>query len=309
MPPDDDDAELYLRRVNLNFIMFAQNASGNKDWVAMDSLPADCTTTITGSDIWGVNNLSFKGLKVVFITGGRTFSVAKTHDGKLLTWGTCFSGELGRRSYARLFSARAGFVNNIPTIRQVSCGNQHVIALSVSGECITWGNNRMGQLGYCTDSVWNKKPTKVGCIPGKCAKVAAGKMHTFCIDEIGQAWAWGCNSHGQLGREGKDLASCNQPQVVSLREKDSSVISVAGGGCHSALVTECGKVYTFGWGLYQQLGHGSDLRNSNKPKLVEELIGVGIFSPLAGSLSGIRVADCGEWHTAGVFFCIFETYT
>ena len=69
-----------------------------------------------------------------------------------------------------------------------------------------------------------------------------------------EIFAWGANSHGQLG-----LGTCNElelPQIVPLSEP--LVLSGAsGGGGHTILVSTDGELYVSGWNNKGQLGIGT----------------------------------------------------
>jgi alpha-tubulin suppressor-like RCC1 family protein len=72
-----------------------------------------------------------------------------------------------------------------------------------------------------------------------------------------QVYAWGWGRYGNLG-DG-DRQDRHAPAAVNSASIDSSgstVTSVACGWRHSAAVTSDGRVFTFGWSKYGQLGLG-----------------------------------------------------
>jgi alpha-tubulin suppressor-like RCC1 family protein len=79
-------------------------------------------------------------------------------------------------------------------------------------------------------------------------------------------FSWGCNDGGRLGVG--DQRNRDMPiEVTSLRGK--VVLQVAAGAWHSAALVlippylKGGWVYTWGTGLYGQLGHGNIERFAN----------------------------------------------
>ena len=70
---------------------------------------------------------------------------------------------------------------------------------------------------------------------------------------MSQLWAWGANSCGQLGL-GDKCEQHEEPVPVPLLPQDDPVIQVAGGGSHTLLLTQAGRVYGAGSNARGQLG-------------------------------------------------------
>jgi alpha-tubulin suppressor-like RCC1 family protein len=93
------------------------------------------------------------------------------------------------------------------TIESVALGQDHTLALTSTGEVLSWGLNRFSQLGYVIEvSSGNKhdesiqaSPRKVGSLKKEVVKgVAACKTASACWTGT-EVWTWGTNG-GQLGR-------------------------------------------------------------------------------------------------------------
>ena len=86
-------------------------------------------------------------------------------------------------------------------IVKVALGQDHTLALTESGEVMSWGLNRFNQLGYAVESADSIQPTArkiTGSLRGKRINgVAACKTASVCwsADEL---FAWGANN-GQFG--------------------------------------------------------------------------------------------------------------
>lgn len=86
-------------------------------------------------------------------------------------------------------------------IVKVALGQDHTLALTESGEVMSWGLNRPSQLGYAVESADSIQPTArkiTGPLRGKRMNgIAACKTASVCwsADEL---FAWGTNS-GQFG--------------------------------------------------------------------------------------------------------------
>ncbi|KAG1707407.1 hypothetical protein DVH05_026612 [Phytophthora capsici] len=220
--------------------------------------------------------------------GGDTFTIGVVAgSGELVGWGRAFYGELPGDSAVE----NGPFELKLPErCKAVACGSNHVLALTDSGRVMAWGWNRLGQVGASATDEVVRSPTAVE-FPLEAVQIAAvtaGGMHSLAIDKRGRPWAWGSNAYGQLGIDSKVEQLCS-PTLVALPVNVSAQY-VAAGWSHSALISTSGEVFTFGWGLYNQLGHGST-QNTFKPKAV---------SALQGLDSEIVQVACGNWHTTAL---------
>ncbi|KAG3249122.1 hypothetical protein PI124_g6219 [Phytophthora idaei] len=225
----------------------------------------------------------------VAVDGGDTFTIGVLADsGEVVGWGRAFYGELpddpGLQKDALM---KLGVPERC---KAVACGSNHVLALTDSGRIVAWGWNSSGQVAAAAVE-------KVVCIPTvvefpiealQIVEVAAGGMHSLAVESSGRVWAWGCNVYGQLGI-GSETEQLHTPRLVAL-PADVSVQHIAAGWAHSALISMSGEVFTFGWGLYNQLGHGST-QDELQPVVVDALRGLD---------SDIVQVACGNWHTAAL---------
>ncbi|NXA81284.1 RCCD1 protein, partial [Thryothorus ludovicianus] len=76
------------------------------------------------------------------------------------------------------------------------------------------------------------------------------------------------------------------PALLDLPE-DLEVSMVSCGSRHTAVVTRDGQLYTWGWGKYGQLGHGTNI-NSDQARRVECLVARGLW---------VEEVVCGPWTT------------
>ena len=147
-------------------------------------------------------------------------------------------------------------------VKHVSCGFQHTVAVTEEGEVYTWGYGRNGALGHGNYELV-MLPKKVEGLQD-IVKVDCGIDYTMCMDKTGRLYSWGANRYGQLGVTGTNTYKQSSPVALHLPHGITSVVDFSCGEEHSALLTDKGEVYTWGYGNDGQLGH-KDKQNLTQP--------------------------------------------
>ncbi|QRV82740.1 RCC1/BLIP-II protein [Ceratobasidium sp. AG-Ba] len=134
---------------------------------------------------------------------------------------------------------------------QITCGTDHVLALTAKGVIVAWGNGQQAQLGR---RIIERRKIN-GLVPHRLALrrirlVGSGSYHSFAVDDKGEVWAWGLNSMRQCG-VGLDEDVVAQPTIVpglspSKLGKGRRVVAVSGGEHHSIFLLNDGSVYGCG---------------------------------------------------------------
>ncbi|KAG7383599.1 hypothetical protein PHYPSEUDO_003525 [Phytophthora pseudosyringae] len=120
-----------------------------------------------------------------------------------------------------------------------------------AGQALTFGSGDCGQLGHGVDGgdkdLMAPFPRVVRSLLNvQIVRVACGGIHTAVISAAGEVFTWGCSDDGALGRGGDE----NLPgKVNGFGPEQATAVQVAGGDCHTAVVTLAGKVFT--WGCYR----------------------------------------------------------
>ncbi|KAG0717379.1 Regulator of chromosome condensation [Chionoecetes opilio] len=114
-----------------------------------------------------------------------------------------------------------------------------------NGVVLTVGMGDVGQLGLGPDVEEKTRPASVD-LPEGIVAIAAGGLHTVCLDKKGKVHAWGCNDEGALGRLTATEEECFSSGMVEL---DAKVVQISAGDCHTAALTETGDVYI--WGCFR----------------------------------------------------------
>jgi alpha-tubulin suppressor-like RCC1 family protein len=235
------------------------------------------------------------GKTITAVAGGGTHSIALASDGTVYTWGFNFYGQLGNGNNTNSNVAVAVTGLSGKTITAIAGGLNHSIALATDGTVYTWGDNFSGQLGNGTNNASNV-PVAVTGLSGKTiTAVAGGGVHSIALAPDGTVYTWGENYFGQLGN-GTNTYSNVPVAVTGLSGK--TITAIAGGGLHSIALASDGKVYTWGYNVFGQLGNGTNT-DSNVPVAVTGLSGETITAIASGKDHSFALASDGTVYTWG----------
>ena len=161
----------------------------------------------------------------------------------------------------------------------LSIGPSHGLAVVAGGLVYAWGSNKFGQLGDGRLS-----PTSRSCIgipepvyfPKTFAnvlisRISAGGSHSAAITEDGILLTWGLGTAGQLGYEGISYPVRDGKQLLPREVagmNDERAEDVACGQDFTIVLTENGKVVTFGEGKEGALGQNA-MGASSRPMTVK----------------------------------------
>jgi alpha-tubulin suppressor-like RCC1 family protein len=149
----------------------------------------DSNNCMTPAPVPGLQN-------VTAIAAGQYNTFALKNDGTVWSWGYNGSGQLGTGNNARIVRTPAR-VTSLDSVRAITAGNSHMVALKQDGTLWTWGSNSSGQLGNTTAS-YSAAPLQVAGIKN-IIDITASVGHTFAIAANNTVWAWGDVGTGQLG--------------------------------------------------------------------------------------------------------------
>ncbi|MGH0117625.1 UNVERIFIED_CONTAM: hypothetical protein FKN15_041817 [Acipenser sinensis] len=127
------------------------------------------------------------GQQVVAVAAGSFHSGAISEDGTAYMWGENSSGQCGVASKNVVPDPMAISIADPETsppqqirIKQLACGEQHTIALSVHSEVWAWGSGC--QLGLVTSVFPVSKPQKVEHLAGRrVLQIACGAFHSLAL--------------------------------------------------------------------------------------------------------------------------------
>jgi alpha-tubulin suppressor-like RCC1 family protein len=164
------------------------------------------------------------------VSGGEDHTAAIKTDGTLWTWGRNAYGNLGDNTTTTRNTPVTTFAGGT-NWKQVSCGQDHTVAIKTDGTLWTWGRNNNGQLGNNTTI---NRTTPVTTFTGgtNWKQVAGGISNTAAIKTDGTLWTWGFNVSGNIGNN----TSITRSTPVTAFTGGNNWKQVASGG-HTAAVT------------------------------------------------------------------------
>jgi len=237
-----------------------------------------------------LNNLP----KILMVSCSDHTSALVGEDGSLWTW-SLNSGS-GHSLQTRVPTLVPRQVFNAPIV-MVACGGSHTLALSAEGQVFTCGYGWYGQLGHGTKDNIHEfclVPTLTQVGPGKCIMVAAGEMHSVVLHNSGTVWTFGKGRMGALGL--MNYFDALSPQrVLPFCGAGQRVEMVAAGGAHTAVVTSAGVLWTWGSGLFGQLGVPRVFHTS-MDKCVPQLVSMP-QCPGTELANRVMSVSCGAFHT------------
>ncbi|XP_023235992.1 X-linked retinitis pigmentosa GTPase regulator-like [Centruroides sculpturatus] len=275
---------------------FADNQPG-KFWIREDLvLQVACgdehTALIT---VIVMLKLGLKSLRATFIACGRSHTLVACDNGSVYGFGSNGEYQLGNNEEdTQYLPVRIQGLEGL-SIKMLSGGADHSMALTGDGKVYTFGESEGGKLGL-TETQLKKlpKPQPVTGLTGKMLSVSCGGNHTIVLTADGTAFSFGDGSSGQLGLD-TDILDTSLPVQINFPYK---IARVSCGENHSAFLTVNGQIYTCGNNRHGKLGllddddsndddNDNELCNKFLPNLITRFYN---FS--------VQQISCGGCHTA-----------
>ncbi len=249
------------------------------------------------------------------IAGGGTHSLAIDGAGRVVSWGSNHGGALGRQNPSSLPNFVEGIPTQF-TAKAVAAGGWHSLALLSSGQVYAWGfgpdvgpatgggtadvltarrvnvpgiaiaiaSRYRGSLVLLSSGEvygFGRSPSspsgsivRIGI--DRVKAIADGERHGLALRDDGTVWAWGVDTHGQLGGGGDSLIPVKVPGLPPIK-------AIAASSYTSFALDETGRVWS--WGHSLVLGRPGD----TTPARIEGLSGVKAIS--AGNYTAFALMD------------------
>ena len=187
--------------------LIAQMADGtvwgigaNEAYQLADTFPTETTTT------W--YKIYTPDAFIVDVSASSMNSIALASNGTLYASGLNSVGQLGigvdGKSISPSLVINSTVTGVLDNIIAIHSGWYNTLAIKADGTVWAWGVNREGELGIGTTYDHSNKPVQVLGPNGTgflqdVISVTTGDNYCVAVKSNGTVWAWGVNTHGQLG--------------------------------------------------------------------------------------------------------------
>ncbi|KAM3870835.1 serine/threonine-protein kinase Nek9 [Diretmus argenteus] len=241
-----------------------------------------------------------QGKAIRQVACGADFTACITDEDQMYMFGSDYYGCIGVESELRsevLEPVLLEFFEERP-VRQVSCGDNHVVVLTQSGDIYSWGCGEHGRLGLeCEDDFSSPMQVEIPKL-AIISSVTCGSDGTFFLTETGKVLACGNNEFNKLGlnqgisglknHPGEGYQGIPYTTTLTLVKQLArfKIQVIAPGKTHTAAIDERGRLITFGCNKYGQLG----VKDFKKHQGVQVLVG-----PFGGKV--VNKVSCGDGFT------------
>jgi alpha-tubulin suppressor-like RCC1 family protein len=208
-----------------------------------------------------VEELSDKN--IIYIHAWGDISAALSEEGDIYLFGKTKGGALGAggKAFTTNLTLPTKFEFNDLKFKHVSCGKNHVAAITVDGRVLTWGNPDNGKLGHgemTTNKEYKPKNyadrAEIDFVGGdlqdkEVVSVEWGFNSTVALTKEGDVYTWGFGHEGALGHG--DYEDCYLPTKI---DSLSNIKKIYCGGDFTMCLDNEGNLYSFGKNPYGQLG-------------------------------------------------------
>ena len=208
-----------------------------------------------------INGADTFQLEVIKSKGSYT---EKAADSSVYSCGKGQSGQLGHGNTSPKYipTLIQYFIDNSITISHIYPGEQHTIFLATNGYIYSCGWNADGQLGHGNTSAKNT-PTLIQYFVDESitiSKISAGSDHTIFLNTNG--YVYSCGRGGTGGSSStKILPTLIETYIDyngnNINYTNITISEIHAGKMHTIFLATDNKLYSSGYGVSGQLGHGN----------------------------------------------------
>lgn len=223
-----------------------------------------------------------RSTKTIYL--GDTIAAGGAHtgalrDGQLYGWGRNNYGQTGLGLTTKISDVMGHpdtpmMMNTAPKdLLSISFNQNHSLAIDRNGQVYSWGEDKYGQLGRGEtgrNDCSQIEDCRLDISPIKgienALMVAAGYKHNLVLTKDGHVWAFGDNSHGQLGNapaintaNSHSTTNSSTPVKVDFSKVEGvgHIVQVVASANSSYALDDKGQVWGWGSDAYANLGKGT----------------------------------------------------
>lgn len=237
--------------------------------------------------------------KISSIACGRKHILMLCSHGFVYSFGTGFFGQLGHGNDMSFDQPKP--IENLlnKKVVRIFAGANHSCVITENNEVYMWGLNKSGQCGHPISSECVLSPRilemtdNVKSLIDKNAYFSLAKNHSAFLTVCGKVFAFGSNSHFQLGMSTDSrLKSITSPTQIKLLE-NIKIKSIASGYYHMIALDIQGNLYSWGLSLDGQCG-SARLSTNRYPQKLEYFESMEITSISVSSFWNFAVSSRGN---------------
>ena len=175
----------------------------------------------------------------------------------------------------------------------MDAGNDHTAALTTNSRVAVWGNPIVATASS-NPALRSTEPVTAPVVlaprllgGSQVVAVVGGDHHVTALTRDGRLWAWGRNSHGQLGD-----GTAQDRRVPALVRLPVRVRAVSSAGNFLLVLAANGDVYTWGENRFGQLGDGTT-NTRGTPARIDALHGALVKEITVGAHAAVLQVDRG----------------
>jgi alpha-tubulin suppressor-like RCC1 family protein len=192
-------------------------------------------------------------------------------------------------------------------ITQMSAGWNHNLLLAEDGTAFSFGSNGGGRTGLGTSigETLIATPIDTSNLGGlKITQVAAGREHSLVLAEDGRVLSFGANVYGKTGLATNTGETLVATPIDTTHLGSLQVTQIAAGNDHSLVLTDDGRVFSFGHGGSGLTGYGTPTSSQVAlPIDRTNLMGMRVTQISAGTYYSLIIAEPrlqGDYNENGV---------
>lgn len=232
------------------------------------------------------------------IIHGETHSIVVRKDGSVYSFGDASDGKLGLPNKSR---GHVKLPTKIPIQKKcidAACGFSLTTLLLDNGyDVIVYGSGGFHeQPRNRRNEKQRKTEPQMYTFPIKLISISGGTSHLAAVSSDGHGYTWGLTQNGRLGHGGEDdyhldMIESNPKRIEFFYCNAITVVKAFCGGAHTSILTDDGRIFSFGWNAYFQCGVKRDKEKDTD-----------VFLPNEVKISSTCVVDmsCGFAHSVAI---------